>query len=1467
LIKEVASQYQSGQYDVNANNISKFFDNIEHITAPNYEVKSLQEAPSTDKESNFDTGTHKNTKTGEEQAKATFKDRVSKDSYKVINSVAKHNGGYYSRFAKAFLFNDESSRDAFVKEANALMAINVKASSLNFAERLRSNIELMPDNELPSREQALQAFGKTLGIDTVFFKGNKVLNGFYHNGVSFINTQSKVPNSWIFWHEAFHWMGKNNVSLFNDMVDYLESKEGFSDAQLNEYRDSIGRPEMTNIETIEEMMADYMPDVRRRVSLFQNLGKDNKSLATRFVAWVHDLMDRFTEFMNTPAAGLTNTQKQSMREAFEKLACSMVDENGNRIFKVMRKSREIRLLSGEPLVNEKYSINNSGYDLGAEKLNDDIQKWEKLCDLYDASDKTKWKSKKNGKLFDFMDMPLVLELVGAKNMKLQVYGSFFEHAIRSKHPGMDSAVLKKLPASMADPIIILKTADPKKFIFALTIKDNNGATVIVPVELEKVDPYHGVISVLNTAYGKDTPGMRWFTNKINNGDLVYLNKEKSTSWYSPSGANSPVGTALRSALSSSSIKTEDDLVKEKALNPERYSIAKKDKSFIDAPFKKLLLRFRQTHSSQIQVELAPHNNNKIGSIDKVLSSPSNIAQRVKAFKMFYEYATRGMQKLTKLRSDFNRKYSAAMDLVKDKNDKANLYEIMLQGDTEGKEWTKQELIDEGTKENVAEAYVRVRHIMNMAYRLLNDARRRPQDKSATLDKAQLDDLKKNRFTEVLKATEKDSGKYLVTYKEYANWKKTYAVNGDELKHMKADDAIQILKETNVGDNAYEIEVREGIPDLNKLTGYVPHFFHEFFVMQKGKDGRTAIVDSGRTMKEAVNKAESYLKNNPDAHLSVRPKQFDFAQVGLNQKDDMRYAVTIGDNEYKSVMHRMATENDISMTEAREMMQGKLKLKNRHRFYGNFIQRKGATGYEKDLGWVMRHFFNTSSRYVAMETEFKPKAISLFERLYGRFDDAHSDNATARYIKDYINDINGNPTAVEMWVNDLLNNWKWWRNHVVSNFGDRAALQGANILTNTVSVMKLGCFNISSAMINLSQLVNSAALIGDVNVLWKALEKGAHKKYSISDLKILTESGVLNDIGLDSGAGYGKMSVGNIANKSMFFFKQSEGLVRRGTVLAAYEQAIKRGMNHDKAIEYAQQVNRKANFDYGVNDAPNIFRRGSVFSQVLLQFKKYPIKEFELMAEMVSKDTTPRQKAIFWGSYFLMAGLFQVPALDWFDDLGQYFFGKSYKNKVKQAIFRAAGDDPVMKALAQIAVYGVFSTANVDISSRAGVGDAIPSSTMNLLGPAVSSVIQPLMYAKDGDAMQALKMLSPGIANIIMAVSGKNEGSRGRTNAVYDSAYDRVLRGLGFKSVDESIATDKQSILYDDRKQLQKEKQDAVDDFIDNPSSDNLARIKELGIKPKTVKDERKRKQEDKAGRMKDSMSKKKQKENDDFLSF
>ena len=51
-------------------------------------------------------------------------------------------------------------------------------------------------------------------------------------------------------------------------------------------------------------------------------------------------------------------------------------------------------------------------------------------------------------------------------------------------------------------------------------------------------------------------------------------------------------------------------------------------------------------------------------------------------------------------------------------------------------------------------------------------------------------------------------------------------------------------------------------------------------------------------------------------------------------------------------------------------------------------------------------------------DFKPDAISLYERCFGAFD-SDTKNMTARYCKDLINDVNGNPRGVEVWLNDLI----------------------------------------------------------------------------------------------------------------------------------------------------------------------------------------------------------------------------------------------------------------------------------------------------------------------------------------------------------------------------------------------------------------------------------------------------------------
>ena len=71
--------------------------------------------------------------------------------------------------------------------------------------------------------------------------------------------------------------------------------------------------------------------------------------------------------------------------------------------------------------------------------------------------------------------------------------SVIKKVLVDKHSKNISAeTFKLLPRAITDPLMIFKTKDENKFVAVLELKDQTGATVIAPVELEKKDPFHGV---------------------------------------------------------------------------------------------------------------------------------------------------------------------------------------------------------------------------------------------------------------------------------------------------------------------------------------------------------------------------------------------------------------------------------------------------------------------------------------------------------------------------------------------------------------------------------------------------------------------------------------------------------------------------------------------------------------------------------------------------------------------------------------------------------------------------------------------------------------------------------------------------------------------------------------------------------------------------------------------------------------
>jgi hypothetical protein len=129
------------------------------------------------------------------------------------------------------------------------------------------------------------------------------------------------------------------------------------------------------------------------------------------------------------------------------------------------------------------------------------------------------------------------------------------------------------------------------------------------------------------------------------------------------------------------------------------------------------------------------------------------------------------------------------------------------------------------------------------------------------------------------------------------------------------------------------------------------------------------------------------------------------------------------------------------------------------------------------------------------------------------------------------------------------------------------------------------------------------------------------------------------------------------------------------------------------------------------------------------------------------------------------------------------------------MMEAAGDSPVGRALAKAAMYGLAApTTGVDISSRAGLADVIPSKARDIGGPSITRTASLAADLFQGKWADALRDVSPGLYNQYAAwIAEHSTGTRGRVNNYYDSFYDKALRAIGFKSVDESIDSDIQRI--------------------------------------------------------------------------
>lgn len=835
---------------------------------------------------------------------------------------------------------------------------------------------------------------------------------------------------------------------------------------------------------------------------------------------------------------------------------------------------------------------------------------------------------------------------------------------------------------------------------------------------------------------------------------------------------------------------------------------------------------------------------------ELVSSPSRIAEKYPVFKSFYNIYKRAQDTQEKLRNRWNKNFNTALGHLKSLEDMEQFLDLLVSGEMEQKEYTAKELMANGYSENVVKAYTQTRQLIRNIWGAVNDAHRGLKTYNEKVDTKGLRSLVNDKFVENLVIKDDISGKFVpargykpvpgmeyeVRYDKANVYKSTRPepMSQEQLDELRQSPYVKVtgVKKVDFYGGVlqyYEVTTERVTPPIGKITGYLPHMFEQWMVMVETEEGMRPI-GSGKTLKEAHKEAEKYQKSNPKLKIYVEPKVFD-PNTFMGDGDESSSgkftgsdAVVVSDSDYIRLARALVENNRMSVAEAKAALDGAVRRSGRNRFFGALRQRKGRTGYNTDIIATLGRYITQSSRYVAMQPA-KSTAIPLYERTFRKSYETKTSTPMERLIQDYIRYNNGTPTKWEKELNEWLNGMPWWRDNLQATYGDRAALALTNKINSQVSKAKLGFLNVSSAIVNMSQLMNTIGLIG-----YEATGKGiaAMQRMNTLDKRVIIETGVRDNIGMDSSGGFsadrrggsdwrkkkattalGKFwqAYNDIADKSMILFKKTDTITRLSTTLGAYYYGIDQGMSHKQAIAYARDINNKANFDYGAADAPGAFRKlsGTIVGDLFLMFRKYPVKELEMMAEMApwSNRSTMAQKARFWGTYFMLAGLFGFPGADYLDELLEQLLGYKPSVLAKAWLFKTFGDSKLTRALA----YGMGGAAGVDVSRRVGLADVVPSedSLWKLVGgPTGSTITQFVTAAANGDGAGVVKAWSPALGHAVDAWRGYRTNTKGQVAARYEG-LDRVLKATGFRPVEEAITGDMQSAVYAERTRYRNER--------------------------------------------------------------
>lgn len=538
-------------------------------------------------------------------------------------------------------------------------------------------------------------------------------------------------------------------------------------------------------------------------------------------------------------------------------------------------------------------------------------------------------------------------------------------------------------------------------------------------------------------------------------------------------------------------------------------------------------------------------------------------------------------------------------------------------------------------------------------------------------------------------------------------------------------------------------------------------------------------------------------------------------------------------------------------------------------YGNLRKdkynnvRTNAKGANPDVFGNIENYLRYKSHFIPTN-EFYHKSTSLYRDVIGtdyasQF--GRNGEGARRDVEDvlhnFISSVIGVPNNADKTINRTVNELigdGWIKQH----YGETFATDLMNRSMEAVTVAKLGLFRPTAALAQLGALMNIVTKTGYTKDFAQAVRDATMFGPSTKNIT-MAERRMFNNIGLNLqdtametqslknrksiyNMKVGKIKLGKLFEKSMDMFNRMDKYTRRVAALHAFRKAIAEGKSQTEAEHIASDFVRETNFDYSDKDASQLFTKYGTLGKLILQFKKYSVKELEFMYD-IFKSGNKKEIARFLGSYMTMAGLMGIPGISLADPFAEWIRNKKLTDSIKETIMEWAGNDKMKKQLALLAMYGLPApTIGADFSRNIGVGDLVP--TDNFFGPTFGTLGNMMESFKNHNTANNVLLgmahdLSPAFANYYQGVTGKkHDWTKGVDTRNY-SDKERVLKMLGFRPILDSVNSDMSSINYANSQNEKSSKKQLIYQYINDPKSVSAEELKAMNITKKNISDAKK----------------------------